>query len=1384
MDEAMNANYRLNTPGIRANFLSLTQHAYHNRSRPDDSRITEEEEEGGISGAGAAAAGALGGAAVGAAAAGASAARDGENDFRLPPLQLGRDENELSLDTMPDTDRTTSSGPLPPPRNPITGRASESPTMTGDSGSQTPQSAGGFGSGAQTPNAQPGTAAAFVHPGHTGQSQRSAIEQEQQRTGSSSGMYADRNQQSQQQGQRPGSSFAPNDSSRQGSRVGSPLAQSHGPQRQATDSTFGGPQNELAQASTASRQSSGVGPDPTVRQNSFGVPESRQQLTAFGVPDGHTGQSSTGDADRVTPLPPPQSQQQQQQQQQSQQPQQPRATIAGVAGSLPQQSPKPNNPFHQPPYQQYQHSGPPQQQPLNYSGSQGSIGQQGRNPFQQQPYHKAQEPVQHHRQVSAGSVADSYSTPSQTLQALGVTPERGDSPSQVHNEGLRDEHGQGIQGGAQPRTPPVESSALPPRRASTGTDLQGAPGGLSGPSTGPEMAASGTRDGPDASIAPYTHGGQGAGGSGGPGGFAAVAAGAGAGLVGAGVAAAALHHRNQHQQQQSQAERADYNERSINNNSAPSFATSTSPSQYQQNVSSPTRSPPKPYHVPQHEQQQQQQQQQRQQPYHSPPPGSSAAPAAVSPVASPVATQSKGSSSSPRQSDTIHQPRPQRSSGMSNEASSPALSPNLRDEPAALYLMNMVEEPEQAPQDAPSSQQRQLGRGPGSLDQHQQQRHPSSPPTYQSQGNVYNSSPSYNPSGGRRPSGARAIPTSNHSHLSNEPTSPVSPADHNRVENGRFNHDGPMQQQQQQLSQQNGAGRAAGATVVATTVVAAAAGAGAANGRDKHSAREEDDDADAAAYLAYAEQPLPQPPQQQQSNAGPVQESEGRSSFAPSKAAAERRANAEAAAQSKQHIMNVPGGGRRKDKWQQPRGDYNPDDESDEDEDEDEDDHDPPSSPPGPSQQQRQGGYNAPPHAYNGGQNHYQQPPYHQQQHYPQQQYQQPPYQQQQHQQQRGPLPPVPRGGGRDSMYGDELAPPSTLRGMSIHDDVGRSRSSSPPAPHRHLPHPNMPPQLAAGVAPAPKHNIWNANFAQEHGLQKKDGKFVELEEPAVQLTKAFTPGGLLQAGMQDKADRSARRQEEVARETGSALLNIPEKPPPPSTGLVGAVAAHERDRKNAGGIGATLTDRDRERRLAEDRQRKIEELQRQQMESMSQYGGGFPPYGYGMPPQMMGMGGYPVSEAVKSRADEQYGGGMMNPQAQQQAMMAAQMAYQQTIMAMSQAGSQMGDNDGASVAGGRSPSPSASMRMPGMPGAPGFFPGAGGYGYGMPTPSMYGFPMGMPPMGMQGMPPPMGLYPGQPGQQGRASPGFGRPGSMTEGNSPMHTGAGSYGGDREREAS
>ena len=180
-------------------------------------------------------------------------------------------------------------------------------------------------------------------------------------------------------------------------------------------------------------------------------------------------------------------------------------------------------------------------------------------------------------------------------------------------------------------------------------------------------------------------------------------------------------------------------------------------------------------------------------------------------------------------------------------------------------------------------------------------------------------------------------------------------------------------------------------------------------------------------------------------------------------------------------------------------------------------------------------------------------------------------------------------------------------------------------------------------------------------------------------MTKAFTPHGLLSAGLQDKEDRSAKRQEELARETGASLINVPNKPPPPQTGLLGAITAHERDRKREGGVGAALTEREREKRLAEERQRKLDELQRQHLEQMQQGGSlynqqlaGFNPMMNPMNPMMMGMNpmmpsfmGYP---------------GMMpsfgNPQHMFAAHQAAQ-AYQQAMLSLSQGGSQIGGEGG-----------------------------------------------------------------------------------------------------------
>jgi CCR4-NOT transcriptional complex subunit CAF120 len=218
-------------------------------------------------------------------------------------------------------------------------------------------------------------------------------------------------------------------------------------------------------------------------------------------------------------------------------------------------------------------------------------------------------------------------------------------------------------------------------------------------------------------------------------------------------------------------------------------------------------------------------------------------------------------------------------------------------------------------------------------------------------------------------------------------------------------------------------------------------------------------------------------------------------------------------------------------------------------------------------------------------------------------------------------------------------------------------------------------------VPGAAQQNVWSqvlqpGQNAADLNTSNRD-TFVQIEPPSQTMTKAFAPQGLLSAGIQDKEDRSAKKQEEIARENGASLINVPNKPPPPQTGLLGAITAHERERKREGGVGAALTEREREKRVAEERQRKLDEFQRQQLE-MAQSGAGGSMYqqpqfaGYnpmmvnpmmmGMNPMMTGMMGYP---------------GMMPGFGNQQHMFAAQQAaaqaYQQAMMTFSQAGSQAG---------------------------------------------------------------------------------------------------------------
>ena len=319
------------------------------------------------------------------------------------------------------------------------------------------------------------------------------------------------------------------------------------------------------------------------------------------------------------------------------------------------------------------------------------------------------------------------------------------------------------------------------------------------------------------------------------------------------------------------------------------------------------------------------------------------------------------------------------------------------------------------------------------------------------------------------------------------------------------------------------------------------------------------------------------------------------------------------------------------------------------------------------------------------------------------------------------------------------LDPHHDPRGRRMYDDQPRSLS-----PHR-----APPPQLASSSRP-----VWSTVLDPNHDQKAATEKTFVTIEANETMTKAFTPQGLLQAGIQDKQDRSAKRQEELARESGASLINVPHKPPPPQSGLLGAITAHERERKREGGVGAALTERERDRRMAEERQRKFDEIQQQQLDHMSLNGhgagasgamemynpaGGYPmmnpmmmnPMMWGMNPMMM-MGGYGMPPMGMGGVPQ------MNPQQMWAAQQAAMQAYQNAMMTFSQAGSDAGN--GAGGGGGGDATPAGGPR--GMSPVPGSWGGMG-MGMGMTPGMMPGYGMGMPsapgsaflqPGGQQGM--------------------------------------------------
>lgn len=231
------------------------------------------------------------------------------------------------------------------------------------------------------------------------------------------------------------------------------------------------------------------------------------------------------------------------------------------------------------------------------------------------------------------------------------------------------------------------------------------------------------------------------------------------------------------------------------------------------------------------------------------------------------------------------------------------------------------------------------------------------------------------------------------------------------------------------------------------------------------------------------------------------------SSFGPGKAAAERRANLEAAERERQQALHRPGKASKLPAPRKPSrtgGWQSSDEDEDEEEEEDTEDEDEPE--PKPSQPQ-------PPAVRPLPKN-------------PATMQQEQARSTSQHDLRAGEYP----------QNGTQSQPPSNYRGSDNGHRLPHSSSrSNMHAPQVIQPQPR-PGGLGGGLQS--RASIWNTHLEEPHGgLPDEDpnSKFVTIE-PSATLTKAFNPNGLLTASLEDRNERSAKRQEEVARADGSSL--------------------------------------------------------------------------------------------------------------------------------------------------------------------------------------------------------------------------------------------------------
>lgn len=171
-----------------------------------------------------------------------------------------------------------------------------------------------------------------------------------------------------------------------------------------------------------------------------------------------------------------------------------------------------------------------------------------------------------------------------------------------------------------------------------------------------------------------------------------------------------------------------------------------------------------------------------------------------------------------------------------------------------------------------------------------------------------------------------------------------------------------------------------------------------------------------------------------------------------------------------------------------------------------------------------------------------------------------------------------------------------------------------------------------------------------------------EVPENNAHLRPAFSQHGLLHRVMQERQEKSARSMQEAAHWTGEPLVQVNHKPSPIQSGLLGAIASHERDRKRDGGMGAVLTERARERAI---KQRETDEIQRQSMYNLMALGGGAGPtvgFGTGYPSGMISPAMVPMMYNPQMMAAAA-GQVVPNPAAYEQMLFQQQMQLQQQAM-------------------------------------------------------------------------------------------------------------------------